>query len=232
MADRVLIADDDPSICGLLEKVMRSNDMEPVIAGSGREAIEAIAAQSFDLILIDVMLGDMEGFDVIRKIREEGNNTPVIIVSGRSEDYDSLYGLSVGADDYITKPFRPLVLGAKAKALIRRSRSTVETAGERKPARIEAGPFSYDGSSMQFFKNGEAILLSSREASLFLLFLKHPGRVYTKEMIYEQIWGGETAVDDNAIMVYVNRLRSKIEDDRRNPVHIVTVRGLGYRFVP
>lgn len=232
MTDRVLIVDDDISICRLLEKVMLSNDLEPVIVGSGQEALETIASGHFDLILIDVVLGDMEGFDVIRKIRKEGNNTPVMIVSGRNEDYDSLYGLSVGADDYITKPFRPLVLGAKAKALIRRSRSSLEKDGGNALARLEVGEFSYDSAAMRFFKAGEEIVLSSREASLFLLFMKHPRQVFTKEMIYEQIWGTETAVDDNAIMVYVNRLRSKIEDDRHNPVHILTVRGLGYRFVP
>ncbi len=228
MSDRVLIVDDDVSICRLLEKVMRSNDLEPVIAGSGQEALDMIASQSFDLILIDVMLGDMEGFDVIRKIRKERNNTPVIIVSGRNEDYDSLYGLSVGADDYITKPFRPLVLGAKAKALIRRSRNSVIP----EESVMKRGDFTYDSATMRFFKGSEEIQLSSREAALFLLFLKHPKQIFTKDMIYEQIWGDAVAVDDNTIMVYVNRLRSKIEDDRHNPTHILTVRGIGYRFVP
>lgn len=232
MVDRVLIVDDDASICRLLEKVMRSNDLEPVVAGSGKEALEVIASQSFALILIDVMLGDMEGFDVIREIRRKGNNTPVIIVSGRNEDYDSLYGLSVGADDYITKPFRPLVLGAKVKALIRRSRSSVGKTGETQDQMLRLGEFTYDTGTMRFFKGTEEVQLSSREAALFLMFLKHPMQVFTKEMIYEQIWGDAVAVDDNTIMVYVNRLRSKIEDDRHNPAHILTVRGVGYRFVP
>lgn len=232
MVDRVLIVDDDPSICRLLEKVMRSNDLEPVIAGSGQEALEMLAAQSFDVILIDVMLGDMEGFDVIRKIRREGNNTPLMIVSGRNEDYDSLYGLSVGADDYITKPFRPIVLGAKVKALIRRSRSSVGKSDGTSDPLVRCGEFTYDSGTMRFFKGDEELQLSSREAALFLLFMKHPHQVFTREMIYEQIWGDAVAVDDNTIMVYVNRLRNKIEDDRHNPVHIITVRGIGYRFVP
>lgn len=232
MADHVLIADDDPSICRLLEKVMRSNELEPVIAGSGKEALEKIKQGEYALILIDVMLGDMEGFDVIREIRKSGNNTPVIIVSGRNEDYDSLYGLSVGADDYITKPFRPLVLGAKVKALIRRSRSSLAGQEVTVDASLKRGEFSHDSGTMRFFKGEEEIMLSSREASLFLLFLKHPQQVFTKEMIYSQIWGDAVPVDDNTIMVYVNRLRSKIEEDRHNPVHIQTVRGIGYRFVP
>ena len=232
MTDRVLIADDDPSICKLLEKVMRSNDLDPVIAYSGKEALQAIAAGSFAVILIDIMLGDMEGFEVIRKIRKEGNNTPVIIVSGRNEDYDSLYGLSVGADDYITKPFRPLVLGAKVKALIRRSRSTLTTGEKPADMGLRQGTFSYDSGTMRFYKGERELQLSSREAAIFLLFLRHPQNVFTKETIYNQIWGDSSAVDDNTIMVYVNRLRSKVEDDPHNPMHILTVRGVGYRFVP
>lgn len=230
MADRILIVDDDPAISKLLEKVIRSNEMEPTIAGSGTEALQMLSTQSFDLILMDVMLGDMEGFDVIKQLRSQGIDTPIIIVSGRNEDYDSLYGLSIGADDYITKPFRPLVLGAKVKALIRRSRSQIT---EAKSADIlTCGPFSYHSSTMRFYKGEEELILSTREASLMLLFLKNPQQVFTKEMIYEHVWGTSVAIDDNAIMVYVNRLRSKIEDDRQKPAYIVTVRGLGYRFVP
>lgn len=230
MADRILIVDDDPAISKLLEKVIRSNEMEPTIAGSGTEALQMLSTQSFDLILMDVMLGDMEGFEVIKQLRSQGIDTPIIIVSGRNEDYDSLYGLSIGADDYITKPFRPLVLGAKVKALIRRSRSQIT---EAKGADIlTCGPFSYHSSTMRFYKGEEELILSTREASLMLLFLKNPLQVFTKEMIYEHVWGTSVAIDDNAIMVYINRLRSKIEDNRQKPAYIVTVRGLGYRFVP
>lgn len=228
MADKILIADDDPAICKLLEKVMHSNDMETTTAGSGAEALQILATQSFDLILMDVMLGDMEGFEVIKRLRDQGIKTPVIIVSGRSEDYDSLYGLSVGADDYITKPFRPLVLGAKVKALIRRNRDMILDNTNR----VECGPFSYDYSTMRFYKGEEELILSAREATLFLLFLQNPGQIFTKDIIYDKVWGTSVAVDDNAIMVYINRLRGKIEDDRQKPAHIVTVRGLGYRFMP
>lgn len=228
MADKVLIVDDDPAICKLLEKVMKSNDLETTIAASGTEALSILKNHTFDVILMDVMLGDMEGFEVIQKIRSQGLNTPVMIVSGRNEDYDSLYGLSIGADDYITKPFRPVVLGAKVKALIRRDKKLSQNTTDT----LTCGPFTYDAASMRFYKNGEELILSSRESTLFLMFLKHPQQVFTKEMIYEQVWGTLVAVDDNAIMVYINRLRGKIEDDKQNPRHIITLRGLGYRFVP
>lgn len=228
MADKVLIVDDDPTICKLLEKVMLSNDLVPTVVNCGKDALSILKTHTFDIILMDVMLGDMEGFEVIKKLRNQGINTPVMIVSGRNEDYDSLYGLSLGADDYITKPFRPLVLGAKVKALIRRNKNLVLDNANI----LESGPFSYDTSTMRFYKNGEELILSSKESTLLLLFMKHPQQVFTKDMIYEHVWGTAVAVDDNAIMVYINRLRGKIEDDRQSPKHIVTVRGLGYRFVP
>jgi len=138
-----------------------------------------------------------------------------------------LIGLELGADDYITKPFRPLVLGAKAKALIRRSRN----ASGNTASAVTCGPFRYDMPSMRFYMDGQELVLSSRESALLLLFLRSPGQVFTKDMIYEQVWGN-TLIDDNAIMVYINRLRGKIEKDPKNPAHLLTVRGLGYRFVP
>lgn len=228
MADKVLIVDDDPSICKLLEKVMHSNDLETDMAGSGTKALERLKHHTYDVILMDIMLGDMEGFEVIQHLREDGIQTPVMIVSGRNEDYDSIYGLSIGADDYITKPFRPVVLGAKVKALIRRTKNMMVN----QSSLLECGPFTYDSSTMRFYKDGEELILSSKESALLLLFIKHPGQIYTKDMIYEQVWGTTVAIDDNAIMVYINRLRGKIEKDRQKPAHIITVRGVGYRFVP
>ncbi|MEY8353316.1 response regulator transcription factor [Lachnospiraceae bacterium 54-53] len=228
MSDKILIVDDDPAVCKLLEKVMHSNDLETTVADSGFAALNCLKNHDYDMILLDVMLGDMEGFEVIKRLRSQGIQTPVMIVSGRNEDYDSLYGLSLGADDYITKPFRPLVLGAKVKALIRRNKNQVLNSSDT----LESGPFTFNTSSMRFYKNGEEIVLSSKESSLMLLFVKHPNQVFTKDMIYEHVWGDSIAVDDNAIMVYINRLRGKIEEDRQKPAHIITVRGLGYRFIP
>ena len=164
----------------------------------------------------------------IQTIQRNGVTTPVIIISGRNEDYDFMYGLSLGADDYVTKPFRPQILGAKVKALIRRSKSFSQENNQQ----ISCGPFLCDTTTMRFYKNNVELNLSEKERSLLLLFVRHPQQVFTKDMIYEQIWGNLIAVDDNAIMVYINRLRSKIEDNARTPQHIITIRGVGYRFVP
>lgn len=166
---------------------MISNEMDPLVVNSGAAALDLIARQSstLDMILMDITLGDMEGFDVIQTIRRNGVTTPVIIISGRNEDYDFMYGLSLGADDYVTKPFRPQILGAKVKALIRRSKSFSQENNQQ----ISCGPFLCDTTTMRFYKNNVELNLSEKERSLLLLFVRHPQQVFTKDMIYEQIWG-------------------------------------------
>lgn len=208
----------------MLRKVIKSNNIQADTAKSGREALELLSRRQYDLMLLDVNMQGMDGFEVVQMVRARNLQLPIIIVSGRKEDYDTLYGLDIGADDYLTKPFNPITLGAKVKALIRRSQGSV---GSRA---IVVGPFRYDPSSLRFFKDGVEIPLSSKENAIMKLFIDNVGRILAKDMIYDLIWGS-SIVDENAIMVYVNRLRQKIEDDPSNPQYIQTVRGLGYRFV-
>lgn len=223
--DLVLVVDDDQAVRTMLCKVMTGNDFEVKEASSGEEALAAVEENSFDLILLDINMHGMDGFEVINEIRGQGKNVPIIVVSGRKADYDTLYGLDIGADEYITKPFNPVTLGAKAKALVRRSRSSVDKSDNM----IKTGPFSYDTQTLRFYKNDEEIPLSAKENAMIKLFLDNEDRIFSKDMIYGMIWG-ETIIDENAIMVYVNRLRQKIEDDPSDPQYIRTVRGLGYRF--
>ena len=224
MADTVLIVDDDKAVQTMLYKVIRSNGLEADTASGGQEALSLTENRKYDLILLDINMHGMDGFEVIQRLRNRGVKTPIIIVSGRQEDYDTLYGLDIGADDYVTKPFNPIVLGAKVKALIRRSK------GELGAAVIAAGPFRYNTSTLRFYKDDREILLSSKENSIMKLFIDNVNRIFSKDMIYDLIWG-EAIIDENAIMVYINRLRQKIEDDPSSPRYIQTVRGLGYRFV-
>lgn len=225
MAAKVLVVDDDKTILNMLYKALKNNDIEADLSISGEAALDLIFSKDYDLILLDVNMRGIDGFSVIKKVRAYGVTVPIMVVSGRKDDGDKLYGLDIGADDYITKPFNPVTLVAKAKALIRRSKAT----DSLKSIIITAGPFSYNTSTLRFFKNDTEISLSSKENSMVKLFMDNVDHIFSKDMIYSVIWG-ETIIDENAIMVYVNRIRQKIEDDPSNPKYLITVRGLGYRF--
>lgn len=224
MMPKALIVEDDAAVRNTLTKVLTSSGIQSTPVESGQDALDRIAAEPFDVILLDINLGGMDGFEVIHALRDGGNHIPVMVVSGRTEDVDMLYSLEIGADDYITKPFNPVTLAAKVKALIRRCQTSVS-------ASIEAGPFRFDNETLKLYKDGVELPLSAKESAIMKLFLDNPNRIFSKASMYDLIWGN-TNVDDSAIVVYINRLRNKIESDPSRPEHIQTVRGLGYRFVP
>ena len=224
--EHVLIIDDDPTVQRLLEKVMTSNQLIRSVVGSGEAALDQVRAHTFDLILLDINMGGIDGFHFLEAIRQRNISTPVIIVSGRNEDYDTLYGLELGADDYITKPFNPVVLGAKVKAMIRRNKQSSSLSSSV----AKAGPFQFDKTTLKLRKDGKEIPLSSKETMMISFFLEHIGQVISKEQLYQQIWG-DWEVDANTNMVHINHLRNKIEDNPKTPQYIVTVWGLGYKFV-
>ena len=225
MTPRALIVEDDEAVRNTLAKVLTSSGIQSVPTATGQDACDRIRTEPFDIILLDLNLDGMDGFEVIHILREIGNQTPVMVVSGRTEDVDMLYSLEIGADDYITKPFNPVTLAAKVKALIRRSQAA------NAASVIEAGPFRFDNETLKLFKSGTELPLSAKESAIMKLFIDNPNRIFSKTSLYDLIWGN-TNVDDSAIVVYINRLRNKIEDDPSRPQHIQTVRGLGYRFVP
>lgn len=226
MIDKILIVDDDKPIASMLYKIVRSNGMDADVAYDAKEALQFIKNNTYDLFLLDVNMPEMDGFELLENIRNHQIHVPVIIVSGRNEDHDALYALNIGADDYITKPFNPAILGAKIKALIRRSRTSLH----KNVDILTAGPFKYDLTTLRFFKNDKEIFLSSKENVMMKLFMDNVNRIFSKDMLYDLVWG-DSIIDDNTIMVYVNRLRQKIEDDPASPKYLLTVRGLGYRFV-
>ncbi|MBQ0040438.1 MAG: response regulator transcription factor [Clostridiales bacterium] len=226
MYEKILIVDDQPSVSEMINKVIVSNGMQGDIANSGEEALEKVAREHYALILMDINMQGMDGFETIKQLRKNGKTTPVIIVSDRREDIDTLYGLDIGADEYIVKPFNPVTLGARVKALIRRSKGPYAS----EEAVIVAGPFEYNTSTLRLFKNGKEIILTSKENAMMKLFLDNPNRIYSREALYELIWDNEV-FDDNVIMVYINRLRSKIEDDPNKPMFIQNIRKVGYKFV-
>ena len=220
----ILIADDEREIREVLQLLLAGECYAVCMAEDGEQVL-SLASEEIDLYLLDVNMPDMDGFTVVEKIRARGDRTPIVIVSGRKEDFDTLYALDIGADDYITKPFNPVTLGAKIKAILRRTRASRPGAEQN----IIAGPFTYNTTTLRLYKNGTEIPLSAKENAIIKLFVDNVNHIFSKDMIYELVWG-ETVIDDNAIMVYINRLRQKIEDNPSQPKYIQTVRGIGYRF--
>lgn len=222
---KILIIEDEVAIAELERDYLELSGFEVEIENTGDGGLKRALDEKFDLFILDLMLPGVDGFEICKRIRKV-KNTPILMVSAKKEDIDKIRGLGLGADDYITKPFNPVTLGAKVKALIRRSRNTLS---EADPI-ITAGPFTYNTSSLRLYKNGTEISLSAKENAMMKLFIDNVNRIFSKDMLYDMIWG-EAVIDENAIMVYISRLRQKIEDNPAVPKYIQNVRGIGYRFV-
>ena len=228
--EKILIVDDEEYIRKLIKKSLIHENYLFEEAACGQSALEILKKEIFDLIILDVTLGDQDGFELIKEIKGLGIKTPIILVSGRSDDYDKILGLGLGADNYITKPFSPAILCAHIKAQLRSYRE-YNKAHIDLPNFIIEGPFKFDIKTYRLYKNENFIDLSYKENMLMKFFIENPQQVFTKQQIYENLWC-ETIVDDNAIMVYMHNLRKKVEDNPKAPKHIITVWGIGYKFVP
>lgn len=224
--DKVLIVDDDIHILKMASRILQSDGILTTEISSGKEALNQILYNHFDLILLDISLDDLDGFSIVKKARQQGISTPIAIISGNTEEYNTIFGLSIGADDYLNKPVSPAILGAKVKALIRRNRSAMESSEKV----LERGPFSFDLETCSLYMEHRQIPLTAREKQMVCLFLKNINTVFTREMLFEQIWTNR-AVDDNTIMVNIRNIRAKIEPDPKNPRYLKTVWGIGYQFV-
>ncbi len=228
--EKILIIDDEEYIRKLVKKSLQYENYLIKEAACGESAIEVLKAETFDLIILDVMLGDIDGFELIKEIKRMGVATPVLFLSGRKEEYDKILGLGLGAVNYITKPFSPAVLCAYVKAQIRGFKE-YSKADTNLPYLIIEGPFRFDLKTYKLYKNEVLIDLSYKETQLIKFFLENPHQIFTKQQIYENIWS-ETIIDDNAVMVYIHNLRKKIENNPKSPVHLETAWGIGYKFTP
>lgn len=224
-ADEILIVDDEAPIRLALRTAFKRENMKTKEASDGIEALKMLERERFQLIILDVMMPDVGGYEVLQKLRSSGDNTPVMMLSGKDDEMNQVLGLGFGADSYMTKPFHLSVLIQTARALIRRSQ--VYNQGNTKE--LCAGPFRVDLRRMECFKNGEFINLTGRELNLFRFLLENPGQVFSKEQLYWQIWN-DSVVDDNTITVYIKRIRDKIEKDPKHPQYLKTIRGIGYRM--
>jgi len=232
MGKKILIVEDEQNIVDILSFNLGRDGYDTIEAYDGVTGLQLALEQNPDLVLLDLMLPGMDGFDVCRKIRESGSATPIIMLTAREEETDKVLGLELGDDDYITKPFSMRELLARVKANIRRV--SMKSAGEEKKSdakRVELGRVSIDTEQMTIFKDGAALELSQREYDLICYLATQPGKVFSREMLMEHVWNYEGYVGDvRAVDVAVRRLREKIEDDPASPTFIVTKRGVGYYF--
>lgn len=233
----ILIVEDEKNIVDILRFNLQREGYRTVEAYDGADGLEKARKENPDLILLDVMLPKMIGFDVCRTLREEGNNVPVIILTAREEEADKVLGLELGADDYITKPFSVRELLARVKANIRRVSMAANANQEAAPAAkpdgdtLRLGRVSIDRSRATVSKDGQPLDLTQREYDLICFLAAQPGKVFSREALMEHVWNYEGYVGDvRAVDVAVRRLREKIEDDPASPRFIVTKRGMGYFF--
>ena len=223
--EEILIVDDEAPIRMALKAAFRKEGISTAEAADGIKALEMIRKEKYQLIILDVMMPRKGGYEVLQEMRASGNNTPVLMLSGKDDEMNQVLGLGFGADSYLTKPFHTSVLIQTAKALIRRSQIySRDTATE-----LRVGPFRMDLLKMECYKDSELLLFTGRELALFRFLLENPGQVFSKEQLYRQIWN-DAVVDDNTITVYIKRIRAKIETDPKNPEYLKTVRGIGYRM--
>ncbi len=225
---KVLLVEDDTEIGEMLKNFLMTENFEVVTAYDGESACEKFFADTYSIVLLDLMIPKISGMEVMKTIRAS-STVPIIILSAKDTDSDKTLGLGLGADDYVTKPFSVTEVLARIKANIRRT--TQYTA----PAVVEndiitKGELELNTSDYSVMKNGEKIELTVKEFEILKLLMKNPKKVYTKEQMYSQIWNDAYLGDENAVNVHISRLRNKIEDNPRDPKYVVTVWGIGYKL--
>jgi DNA-binding response OmpR family regulator len=223
----ILIVEDEPSIAELQRDYLEINGFYTDIAVNGAIGLEMGLSGKYDLIILDLMLPLMNGFDICRKIREQ-LNIPILMVTAKQEDIDMIRGLGLGADDYITKPFKPAEMVARVKAHLSRYERLIGS--KISSNEVEIRGLRIDSDSRRVFLNDDEITLTTKEFDLLFYLAQHPNRVFSKELIFERIWGIDAMGDTQTVTVHIRKLREKIEPDSANPQYIETVWGAGYRF--
>lgn len=228
MPDRILVVEDDVSIAELIRDYLEINGMQAEIALTGKAGLRLIIDKTYDLVLLDLMLPEMDGFEVLKRIRET-KDTPVLLVSAKREDIDKIRGFGLGADDYITKPFSPGELVARVKAhLARFRRLTGQTVSRGGTIRIRGMEIDTDARSVTV--DGKVAELTFREYDILLFMARNPNKVFSKDQLFDRIWGMEALGDTTTVTVHIGKIRDKVEEDPKNPQFIETVWGAGYRF--
>jgi DNA-binding response OmpR family regulator len=226
MPKRIAVVEDEAELASLIDYNLTRHGYVVQVLGGSAGTLKALEEARPDLIVLDVMLPDTDGFELCRQIRRSANlaRTPVLFLTARSDEVDRVLGLEIGGDDYMTKPFSPRELIARIKAHLRREEMDAE------PAQQDIGPFKLDRAARRVFHGERELPLTSTEFRLLEFFLTHPGRAYSREQLLEAVWGEQRFVTPRTVDVHVRRLREQIEEQPDNPRFLATIRGFGYRF--
>lgn len=222
---KILIIEDEESILMALEDNLRLEGYGVACAEDGEQGLSMAREEDFDLIILDIMLPKMDGFEVCKQLRKEGIGTPILMLTAKSQEIDKVLGLELGADDYVTKPFSPRELLARVKALLRRA----------EPIRHDTTKFSFGGIEVDFTryeakKKGKPLNLTALEFDLLHFLIEHRGQVMSRDSILDEVWGRDVYIQPRTVDKHIGSLRKKIEDDPSNPRHILGVRAVGYKF--
>ncbi|PXX78936.1 response regulator transcription factor [Dielma fastidiosa] len=225
---KLMIVDDERDILDLLARALNIEGFKNIIKiDNGISAIASCLEQQPDIIILDVMLPDMDGYEVCKQIRQF-SHCPILFLSSKNDELDKILGLAVGGDDYVTKPFSPKEVAYRIKAQLRRMGYTEEAS---KPHWLQIGSLIIDGEGCRVTKNNQPVELTAREFEILYYLAQNKGRVISRERLYEAIWSEDSFGCDNTIMVHISHLREKIEDDPNDPQYILTMKGLGYKLV-
>ncbi|QKE72163.1 response regulator transcription factor [Arthrobacter citreus] len=225
---KVLIIEDDQSIALLQRDYLEINEFEVEIESNGRSGLQKALTNEFDLVILDLMLPEMNGFEICKKIREN-KDIPILIVSAKTEDIDKIRGFGLGADDFIVKPFSPSELIARVKAHLSRYQR-LASKGQINEDELQIRGLTIQKDSRKVLVNGEEKIFTTKEFNLLTFLASNPNKVFSKELLFDRIWGFETVGDISTVTVHIRKIREKIEVDPSNPNFIETIWGAGYRF--
>ena len=225
----ILVVDDDREISRAIQKLLELEGYQVITAANGLEALEALATRQVHLILLDVMMPKLDGLSATMKIREK-NNIPIIILSAKTEDSDKILGLSMGADDYVTKPFNPQELVARVRSQLRRYIQLGDMEASGRTGLLQNGRLVLDTQQKLLLVDGDAVRLTATEYKIVELLMQHPGVVFSAEKIYQRVWQEESYAVENTVMVHIRRIREKIELNPRDPEYLKVVWGIGYKM--
>ena len=225
--ERVLVVDDEPTVREVVQHYLEREGYRVHVATDGPGALAALAAETPDLIVLDLMLPGVDGLDVCRQVRATGA-TPIIMLTAKGHESDRIVGLELGADDYVVKPFSPRELVARVRSVLRRTRS----GDGQPPSPLRAGDMVVDPATREVSVAGRPVSLTVREFDLLAFLVGHPRQVFTRGQLLRQVWEYTWLGDTSTVTVHIRRLRAKVEDDPSNPTRLQTVYGVGYRFLP